>query len=95
MPTPMIPLVHLNGTSGENLLRENRAAARAIETALEALIAGGPNARDYYVIDAHAFPQARDEHHARLTALHSIKMDLDIIGMKIADQIADRDRRKS
>lgn len=92
MSDPITPLVHLNGTSGETLLDENRAAAQAVRAAIDALRAASPNARDY-VIDPSAFPKARDEHRARLEALHVVAVDLDYIGIRIADQLNARRKR--
>jgi hypothetical protein len=90
----MAPLLHLNGTSGQALLHLNRAAAAAIRQAIDALTEASPNARDYYVIDAASFPQARAEHRARVLLLHQILADLDTIGMRIADQLDERERRR-
>jgi hypothetical protein len=45
----MIPTVHLNGTSKDELLDQIVKAAHAIREAQRWLGAAGPNGRDYYV----------------------------------------------
>lgn len=42
---PMVPLVHLNGTSGDSLLGELTTASRALGLAIEVLCDAAPNAR--------------------------------------------------
>ena len=88
----MAPRVHLNGTSGEALLDENRKARDAVAVAFALLAHGGPNARDYYVIGTDAFRQARDEHRDRLRQLRIVLDELDDVGMQIADQLKGRTR---
>jgi hypothetical protein len=60
-PTPIVPTIHLNGTSGQDLKAEYYAAYEAIERAVEALAAATLNARDFYVQSADAYYQAREQ----------------------------------
>jgi hypothetical protein len=50
----LIPTVHLNGTSGEDLLDQYGSAVEAVREAIDAVCDTGPNARDYYVHGADA-----------------------------------------
>ena len=45
----MVPTIHLNGTSHDELLRQILDAKEAIRKAVEALANAAPNMRDYYV----------------------------------------------
>jgi len=58
---PIVPTIHLNGTSGQDLKTEYYAAFEAIEAAVEALAAATLNARDYYVQSANAYYEAREQ----------------------------------
>lgn len=74
-----LPTVHLNGSSGHELLRQNIEARKALRRALEALEEASPNARDYYVQDENAHRQAVQEHLARVQRLRDVSTELDVI----------------
>lgn len=76
MKGPMIPTVHLNGTSRAELLRQLTTAAEAARTLIEALNEAMPNGRDYYPQGDDAIQQARREHAVRIDAVRNIKIDL-------------------
>ncbi len=58
----LLPSIHLNGTSAEQLLEQACEAGNAVRAAIVALEAAGPNARDYYPQGDDAFTRARAEH---------------------------------
>jgi hypothetical protein len=76
--TVILPTVHINGTSRENLLADYQTSFDAVDNAINVLMAGGPNGRDYYM-KAGAFEQARAEHLARLKKLHDVQEELHTI----------------
>jgi hypothetical protein len=81
----MIPTVHLNGTSRNELQEQLRNARKAIRTAIEALSAACPHDRDYYVQSATAGPKARDQHRNRLRRLVSVQTEIETILMGVID----------
>ena len=83
-----LPSVHMNGTSKDELIRQNMDAYRAVETALDVLSKAAPHGRDYYpqnglnegVYDT-PFILADQDHHDRLLKLASVRDDLlELIG---------------
>lgn len=83
LPTPR---VHLNGTSKDELLRQNLDAMRAVEKARQAIATAAPHGRDYYVIGPAAYTLAREAHDARLQALADIYSELEAIAVAIDQQ---------
>lgn len=75
----MLPTIHLNGTSRPELFDMHVAAIVAMDNAIAALRRAAPNARDYYPQSPQAYPQARDEHLARLAALDKISRELHVL----------------
>lgn len=82
-----IPTIHLNGTSGKDLQKEYHAAYKAIDAAIDALANTTCNGRDFYVQDAGAYYQARDERQAALDKLHDAKGYVEEVLMGIMDQL--------
>jgi hypothetical protein len=68
-----LPSVHLNGTSRDSLVEQAAEAARALDSALDAMCAAAPNARDYYVQAPGAFERACGEHEQRVAAVQAVK----------------------
>lgn len=87
-----VPLVHLNGTSSETLLRQNEVAVGALEQALQSLCRAAPNARDFYP-RPEGFEPARREHDARVAKLREVLDELIAIGESVQAQIDARVRR--
>jgi hypothetical protein len=81
-----IPMVHLNGTSKQELLKQLENAYRAIVDAGKALAQATPHDRDYYVIGDGVGAKARDEHYARMRKLAEIERDLEEIAIGIDQQ---------
>lgn len=83
-PSIMLPSVHMNGTSRQDLLNQNRAALEALDAAILAMHAATPNARDYYVQGPSAFRTAQAEHRARLTAVKQVREEYLTLAMHLA-----------
>jgi len=69
--TPVLPIIHMNGTAREELLALRQNAAHAIGQAQEALALMGPNARDYYV-EPGRLEKAIAQHSRRVQALRDL-----------------------
>jgi hypothetical protein len=85
--TAPVPTIHLNGTSGDALLRQIVVALTALRKAREAMCEGAPHGRDYYVqSDPDAFKKARAAHQNRLTRIEHIHDEIEKIGIAISEQ---------
>lgn len=85
IPTnPQFPLVHTNGTSAEELLEQQCDVAGALRNALAVMVARGPNARDYYPLDADAFTRARHQHYDRCAKVSSVLAEVDRLAEYLA-----------
>lgn len=87
------PQVHLNGTSGNDLLNKLRNAMDAVDKARVALVECSPHGRDYYTLPANekgedAFTVARRDHLVRLKRLEETHAELQDIAIKVFDQIS-------
>jgi hypothetical protein len=80
-----IPTIHLNGTSGMQLLDDHLAAVEALRDAWKALAAAAPNGRDYYPQGPGAFSTAIDQHADRLSRLDKIKKEIEEIAVAISN----------
>ena len=83
----LVPTIHLNGTSGEDLLDQYAGAVEAVREALDAVCDAGPNARDYYVQGPDAALAAQREHEARVASIKRVRDDLAAIVEGIQNQI--------
>ena len=83
----MFPTVHLNGTSGDDLLSQTTDAILALSTALDALKIMGPHGRNYYVQGPRVIDAAMDEHIARIEKLEAVQADLVAISQSIYAQM--------
>lgn len=79
------PTVHLNGTSKAALLAQHIDAIEHLRTARRKLAEAAPHSRDYYV-KPNTYPQAVEEHHARLDMVQAVISDLEKIAERIAAQ---------
>lgn len=86
------PTVHLNGTSGDVLLRQFKDARLALRQAVDALQCAAPNARDYYVQPG-GVSAAQREHEARIAKLREVEEEVYALMQGVQDQIAARVRR--
>lgn len=74
MPTlsgPVLPTIHLNGTSAETLLFEATQARDALSRALDAMWGAAPNARDYYPQGVESAARAIREFDAHAAAVRA------------------------
>jgi hypothetical protein len=75
----MIPTIHLNGTSREELIRQLRVAGEALLEARRALENAAPHGRDYYPQGKGAIQQAQTEHYERLRRIDDVYEELMVI----------------
>ena len=80
----IMPTVHLNGTSQNDLLEGWLKISHALGDALKAMYNEGPNGRDYYQVPG-AFTQAVAEHGARVEKIKAVKAEIDAIVEHVAD----------
>jgi hypothetical protein len=81
----MIPTLHLNGTSRDELMTQVCDAARALQAAMEALAQMAPNGRDYYVQSPDACAQAGREHRERIAKVKEVYDEVTRLGEAILD----------
>lgn len=84
-PQPAHPRLNLNGSAGTSLLEDNRKAAQHLYDALEALRYCSPHGRDY-IGYPEEFARARNEHWARINAIRTVMLELDLIAVAIDRQ---------
>lgn len=75
----MIPTIHLNGTSREDLIGRLRAAGEALLGARHALESLAPHGRDYYPQGKGAIQQAMTEHYERLRRIDDVYEEIMVI----------------
>ena len=80
----MVPTIHLNGTSRQELLDGYVVALSAVCDALIAVGKSYPNGRDYYVQGPDATHKAMEEHRSRLERLKSVRDELNTIAEEIS-----------
>jgi hypothetical protein len=68
----VFPIVHGNGTSVDELVRQRRDAMKALREAGEALRAMYPNGRDYYVGEPGRYAAAVSQHESRLADIERL-----------------------
>jgi len=78
------PTIHLNGTTRDELIRQNCDAAEAVRVAIQAVRNAQPNGRDYYPQGDGAIDEALRQHRRRMQDLEAIEREL----MEIAENIA-------
>lgn len=88
----IVPSVHLNGTSGDELLEQATGAVQALSAALEAAATAAPNGRDYYPQGDAAFTEAKREHGDRICRLTELRDEYQALAEAIADAIDARTR---
>ena len=80
----MIPVLHLNGTSKNELVNQYENAIIALKEALQVVLKSAPNGRDYYPLGPNAYEVAREQHYARITKINQVIEELSSIAEKIA-----------
>jgi len=89
----VVPTVHLNGTSGQDLLDQNKEVAGYLRVGLTAMFEAAPNARDYYVQGGNAYREARREYVDRCERVKAVLAEVDAIIEKIEEQVEARRRK--
>lgn len=87
----IVPTVHLNGTSGSELLKNVTDAKEALHEAREKLARTSPNGRDYYVQGNTALLSASMEYSVREAKLREVFEELEVIQLAIVDQIEEKE----
>lgn len=82
---PATPILNLNGSGAENLLKQNEEARQHLYNALLALHAMMPHGRDY-IGHPERCETARREHMARIQALQTVMYELELIALNIHRQ---------
>jgi hypothetical protein len=75
----MVPTVHLNGTSREELCLQLEDACDAVRVAITKLRAAWPHGRDYYPQGPDAHDRALGEYNSRLKRLKDVENELIVI----------------
>ena len=87
----MMPAVHMNGTSGTQLMGQLEEVERHLSAAFDALKRAAPNGRDYYVIPERdrrpALEVAEIVHTRRLDVVYALMSELSDEMAHIADQM--------
>lgn len=82
----MVPTIHLNGTSKEQLLTAIVEAHSALLQAEGKLAETAPNGRDFYTQGAVAHTKAMDEHVSRYQRLETVRKELEQLAEEIDTQ---------
>jgi hypothetical protein len=91
--SPQAPIVHLYGTSGEDLMQQLHTAIDAAEALLTALAAARPHGRDYYTSpDQGAHGRAVEQATAREAKVSEVMSELKALRRKVAGQMRKRSR---
>jgi hypothetical protein len=81
------PMIHLNGTSAEELYNKFDEARRALDAAYQALLATAPNARDYYPMGNTVMKTANNEYFGRLEAVEKVTGELSMLAEYCSNHI--------
>jgi len=81
----MVPTIHLNGTSCQELMDQIVNVERAGRKMLQALYDASPNGRDYYTQGDNAFHEVQSEHQDRVKRIQSVIDEI----QEIADSISE------
>ncbi len=83
---PMIPFVHINGTSAEELIKQQQEVFRKANELLDALRQASPHARDYYPYASAAFTLASDQHREIFNQVNAIASRAEAIAVAVYEQ---------
>jgi hypothetical protein len=81
----ILPTIHMNGTSKNDLLEGWLKMSHALNAAITAMVEEGPNGRDYYTQGDGVFYKAQDEQRERIKKIAAVKEEIDTIVEHIAD----------
>lgn len=89
----ILPIVHLNGTSKNDLIEQRREACIKLHEALDALSAMAPNGRDYYPVPG-LFYKAVAISDARMATVRGIWKEVEAEAIALMDLPENRGRRQ-
>jgi hypothetical protein len=72
----MIPTLHANGTSRDEVDQQYENALSALRDAVTALMVAAPNARDYHPQGPDAFEKAQTQHRTRVSRVIDVRKTL-------------------
>jgi hypothetical protein len=75
----ILPTIHRNGSSKDDLFDGYMTALAAMQAAIDAVIQTGPHGRDYYPQGDDALRQAQAAHQDRLKRLHAVALELNTL----------------
>lgn len=81
----ILPTVHSNGTSREQLVQLRLDVVAPLRVAISALQMACPHARDFYTQEAEAYDFARGVWQGRMTKLHDLRAQLEAEALAIQD----------
>lgn len=84
---PVLPTIHLNGTSAEALALQYDNARQAVNLAIRTLQDACPNQRDYYMRAPEVWRAAWTEHELRINKLVTVRDQLQALAEHCADQV--------
>jgi hypothetical protein len=82
-----VPTVHINGTSGDDLVAQVRGAGEALWSALAAMQEASPNGRDYYPQGDGALTEAGAEYADRVNRVYSVWQEYQEILEALSDSL--------
>lgn len=74
-----LPLIHINGTSRDDLIRSYTAQYLSLKQAIRVFTDHPPHGRDYYPLGPSALNQAYTEYEHRIATLRGVLTDIDAI----------------
>ena len=77
----ILPTIHRNGSSKDDLFDGYMAALAAMQTAIDAAAQTAPHGRDYYPQGDDALRQAQAAHQDRMRRLHAIAAELNTLAV--------------
>lgn len=81
----MIPTIHTNGTSKEELVKQVQDSLTQLNVAIASLIDAAPHGRDYYPQGPDAYKQAALQHEDRVSRIKSVYAELESLLESIVD----------
>ena len=85
----IIPKIHLNGTSGDQLLEQTCSVMTALNDALDAMRKATPNGRDYYTLGDGMILKAQDEFKALYRSIEDVRSEFEVLAMAIDAQLGE------
>jgi hypothetical protein len=74
---PVLPIVHLNGTSREALIEQRLEVVHKLREVLDAMYEAAPHIRDYYVGEPGLWGKALAQHQHRLALILGLRLELE------------------